>query len=134
MAGLLPNEGENLVANLLFKNTSVDRGTNLQLGLFTNSTIGETITEALITEPTGGGYARKTLTDASWTVVNDLASYAIQTFLATGSDYTGVVYGYFICTLGTTKRIIAIEANTVAGGVSLIQGDSYTVTPQILVA
>ena len=38
MAGILPNEGEHLVANLLFKNVDVDRGTNLQLGLFTNTT------------------------------------------------------------------------------------------------
>jgi hypothetical protein len=80
MAGLLPNEGETLVANLLFKNADADRGTNLDIGLFTNSSVGETITAATLTEPTGGSYARKTLTDASWTVSGDLASYAAHLY------------------------------------------------------
>jgi hypothetical protein len=133
MAGLLPNEGENLVANLLFKNTSVDRGTNLDLGLFTNTTAPETITAATLTEPTGGSYARKTLTDASWTITADVASYAAQVFTATGSAMTGSIYGYFIVTKGTTPRIIAIEVDT-AGPYTLAQNDTYTITPNITVA
>jgi hypothetical protein len=133
MAGLLPNEGETLVANLLFKNADADRGTNLDIGLFTNSSVGETITAATLTEPTGGSYARKTLTDASWTVSGDLASYAAQTFTATGSAYTGNIYGYFIVTKGTTPRIIAIEVDS-AGPYVMAQNDTYTITPNITVA
>ena len=133
MAGLLPNEGEHLVANLLFKNADVDRGTNLDIGLFTNTTAPETITAATFTEPTGGGYARKTLTDASWTVTNDIASYAIQTWTVATTDYTGSVYGYFIVTKGTTPRIIAIEVDP-AGPYAMIVNDTYSVTPSITVA
>jgi hypothetical protein len=133
MAGLLPNEGENLVATMLFKGSSVDRGTNLDLGLFTNTTAPETITAATLTEPSGGSYARKTLTDGSWTITADTASYVAQVFTATGSAYTGNVYGYFIVTKGTTPRIIAIEVDT-AGPYALAQNDTYTITPNIVVA
>ena len=133
MAGLLPNEGEHLVANLLFKNADVDRGTDLDIGLFTNTTAPETIDAASLTEPTGGSYARKTLTDASWTVTNDVASYALQSFVATGSAMTGSIYGFFIVTKGTTPRIIAIEVDP-NGPYTLAQNDQYDVTPNITVA
>ncbi len=133
MAGLLPNEGEHLVANLLFKNADVDRGTNLDLALFTNTTAPETITAATLTEPTGGSYARITLTDGSWTVTADTATYAAQVFTATGSAYTGSIYGYAIITKGTTPRIIAIEVDA-AGPFTMLQNDTYTITPTIVVA
>ncbi len=132
MAGLLPTEGETLVANLLFKNASVDRGTGLQLGLFTNTPITSAITAATLTEPTGGGYARKTLTDGSWTVTGSVASYALQAFLATGTPYTGSVRGYFIVTTGTTPRIVAIEVDA-AGPYVMNAGDTYNVTPNITI-
>jgi hypothetical protein len=105
----------------------------LELGLFTNTTAPETITEATLTEPTGGSYARKALTDASWTVTNDTAAYAAQTFTATGSAYAGSIYGYFIATTGTTPRIIAIEVDN-AGPYTMAQNDTYTITPTVTVA
>jgi hypothetical protein len=132
MAGILPSEGEKLVANLLFKNADADRGTGLQLGLFTNSTISTATTAAALTEPTGGGYARKTLTDGSWTVSGNLATYALQTFTATGSAYTGTIYGHFIVTTGTVPRIIAIELDA-SGAFTMLQNDTYDVTPHITV-
>lgn len=133
MAGILPNEGEHLVANLLFKNADVDRGTGLELGLFTNTTISETTTAATLTEPTGGSYARIQLTDASWTVTNDTATYAAQLFTAVGSNMTGTIYGSFIVTKGTTPRIISVEVDPI-GPYTLLQGDNYQITPTIIVA
>jgi hypothetical protein len=133
MAGLLPNEGEHLVANMLFKNADVDRGTGLELGLFTNSTVSETTSASSLTEPTGGSYARKTLTDSSWTVSADIASYPRQTFTATGSAFTGSIYGYFIVTKGTTPRIIAIEVDG-AGPYTVTQDGMYDITPNITIA
>lgn len=133
MAGLLPNEGETLVANLLFKNADVDRGTNLDLLLFTNTTAPETITEATITEPTGTGYARITLTDASWTVTGDTASYALQTFTGGAGGWTGSIYGYAIVTKGTTPRIVAIEVDA-AGPYTIAENDTYDITPNITIA
>jgi hypothetical protein len=132
MAGLLPNEGENMIANMVFKGTSVDRGTNLDIGLFTNTSISEAITAATLTEPTGTGYARKTLTDASWTITNDTSTYAAQVWTATAA-WTGSIYGYFIVSKGTTPRIVAIELNPL-GPNTLAINDTYTVTPSIIVA
>jgi hypothetical protein len=105
----------------------------LELGLFTNASISETITAATLTEPSGGSYARKTLTDGSWTVSGDTASYAQQTFTATGSAMTGSIYGYFIVTTGTTPRIIAIESDP-NGPHTLLETDEYKVTPVVKVA
>ena len=133
MAGLLPNEGEHLVANLLFKNADVDRGTDLDIVLFTNSSISETITAATLTQPTSaGGYASKVLTDGSWTVTADTATYSPQTWTATGT-WSNPVYGYAILTKGTAPRIVAIEIYA-AGPNSLIINDTYTVTPNITIA
>jgi hypothetical protein len=133
MAGLLPNEGETLVANLVFKNADVDRGTDLELLLFTNASIDETITEAALTEPSGTGYARINLTDASWTVTNDVASYAEQTFTAGAGGWTGSIQGYAIVTKGTTPRIVAIEDDP-NGPYTLNENDTYKITPNITVA
>lgn len=127
---MLPNEGEALVADLVMKNVTTDRGTDLELLLFTNSSIDETITEATLTEPTGTGYARKTLTDANWTGSADTRSYAKQTFTAGAGGWTGSVYGYAIVTKGATPRIIAIEVDP-NGPYTFAENDAYDVTPNI---
>ncbi len=133
MAGILPNEGETLVLNLLLKGADADRGASLELGLFTNASISETTTAASLTEPTGGSYARKTLANANWTVTADTGTYPLQTFTATGSAFTGSIYGYFIVTTGTAPRIVAIEVDG-AGPYTMAQNDSYDITPNITAA
>jgi hypothetical protein len=130
MAGFIPTEGETMVANLLFKGASVDRGTDMSLGLFTNSAPSTSLTAATLTEPTGGSYARKTLTDGSWTVASGVATYAKQTFTVTSTDYTGTVHGYFIVSKGTTPRIVQIEVDP-NGPYALLVGDNYDITPSI---
>jgi len=133
MPGILPNEGETLIANLVFKNADVDRGVNLDLLLVTNATAPETITEATLTEPTGTGYARKTLTDASWVITGDTASYALQTFTGGAGGWAGSIYGYAIVTKGTTPRIVAIEVDA-SGPYTISENDTYDVTPNITIA
>jgi hypothetical protein len=134
MPGFVPDEGETLLANLVMKRTLTDRDADLEIGLFTDAAPAESITEATIAEPTGGGYARKTLTDASWTVSGNpaSASYAEQTFTASGSDYSANVYGYFIATkaAGGTPRLIAVEVDA-SGPYDINDGDSYAITPSI---
>jgi hypothetical protein len=134
MAGFTPNEGETLIAQLIHQRTHVDRDATLELGLFTNAAPGETITEATITEPTGGGYARKVLTDASWVVTGPTASYAQQTYTVTGTDYVGAVYGYFIATVssGGTKRLLYVEIDG-AGPYDMNVDDTYKITPNITI-
>ena len=133
MAGIVPNDGENLIANLIFKNADANRGTDLQLGLFTNTSLSETSALADITEPTGGSYARITLTDGSWSVTGDTASYALQTFTATGGAYTGSIYGYFIATTGSVPKLLAFEVDS-SGPYTMAENDSYDITPNITVA
>ena len=134
MAGFVPDEGETLLANLVTKRTLTDRDANLELGLFTDTSPADSITEATISEPTGGGYARIDLTDASWTVSGNpaSASYAEQTFTASGSDYSANVYGYFIATKasGGTQRLLVVEVDA-NGPYDINDGDSYSITPSI---
>ena len=89
MAGFVPNEGEALIASLVMQRVLTDRDANLELGLFTNSAPGETITEATLTEPSGTGYARIDLTDGSWTGSADARAYAQQTFTGGAGGWTG---------------------------------------------
>ena len=130
MAGFLPDEGESLLVDLMVKRILTDRDADLEMGLFTNSSPGETITEATITEPTGTGYARKTLTDASWTGTGDSRSFAQQTFTGGSGGWTGSIQGYFIATKGGTQRLIAIEVDT-NGPYTINENDTYKITPTI---
>lgn len=134
MAGFTPDEGETLIGQVIHQRTHADRDADLELGLFTDAAPGETITEATITEPTGGGYARITLTDANWSVTGGVASYAEQTFTASGSDYSANVVGYFIATnsAGGTKRLLYVEIDG-NGPYDINDGDSYAITPNITI-
>jgi len=133
MAGFMPNEGDSFVANLIFKNITADRGTGLQLLLFTNATVDATTTAATLTEPTGTGYARIALVDATWTEANGIASYPKQTFTGGVGGWTGSVYGHAVVTTGTTPRILAIEVDP-NGPYVIAENDNYDVTLNITVA
>jgi hypothetical protein len=135
MAGIVPNEAEKLIADIVFKRVLTDRDANLELGLFTNSTVSESTTLASITEPTGTGYARVTLTDASWTGAADVRSYAAQTFTGGVGGWTGSVYGYFIATKssGGTQRLLLLEVDP-DGPYTINESDTYAVTPTATVA
>lgn len=135
MAGFTPNEGETLIANVIYKRTHADRDATLELGLFTNASVSETTTHADLTEPTGTGYARIVLTDASWSVAGDLASYAQQTFTGGAGGWSGNIQGYFINTVssGGTKRLLHIEVDA-NGPYVLNENDTYKITPQITIA
>jgi len=128
----LVNEGENRILNILLGATAVD--SNLYLGLYTNETEpAETDALAQITEPSENGYARKTLARGSWDISADLASFAQQTFAATGA--WGNVYGYFIATSSDgTGKLMFVEQFT--NGPYNVQnnGDEIKVTPSVRAA
>jgi len=128
----LVNEGENRILNQLLGSTAVD--SKLYLGLFTNNAEpAETAALTDITEPSGGTYARKELDRGSWTIADDAASYAEQTFAASGASW-GSVYGYFIATSADgSGKLLFVEAFS-GGAYNITDGSSIKITPKITAA
>lgn len=129
-------EGAKVIFDQINKGITTDRGANLDLGLFTNSDDFATmLTKTLsnITEPTGGGYARKTLVDSNWDNTTDRVSkYAKQTFTATGGAMTGTIYGWFIATKGTTPRLLYVgKFDDAPSGITLATDSSISYTPRL---
>lgn len=128
------DEGEARVAGILFNATAVD--TTLYLGLYTAPTTEppETAVMTDLTEPSGGAYARIALTRGTWTITGSAASYAQQTFAASGGSW-GSVYGYFITTTlsGTSGKLMGVEQFS-DGPYSIGDGDSVRITATITVA
>lgn len=114
MPGITPDEGESLIARILYRRDLGDRDANLRLGLLTNLTISESTTLGSITEPTGTGYGRVTLTDANWTVTGDTAAHPQQVFTAGAGGWTPEIQGYFICTQSAsgTPRLVHVELDS----------------------
>ena len=125
MALLVPDVGENEIAKR-FLNSE-----NSVLKLYTNdytpvegSTVGSFIECAV------AGYAEKTLTASSWSIISDTGSYAEQEFLPT----TAVsCYGYFVTNAAETIVLWA-ERFTSAPFTMPAGGGSIKVTPSITVA
>ena len=138
MAGVTPNDGETLILNLLYKNADVNRGTDLHLGLFTNNgvtALDENSSLADVTVPsTAGGYAVKTLTDATWSVSGDNATYAQQTWTATGEPFSTDIYGYYIATTGSTGVATLLHFEVEGTAVTVADGESYKVDLSSVVA
>lgn len=108
MAGSIYDEGENRIANILLGATPVDGA--LYLGLYKDVTEpAETISLSDLSEVSGFGYSRATLSRGIWVITDNEAEYAQQTFLASGGDW-GDVYGYFIgTTLDNSGILLGIE-------------------------
>lgn len=130
MAGIIPDEGKTLLTNLIFKGGDVNRGTNLELGLFTNTSVSATTTLADLVEPTGGSYVRITLTDASWSLSSGYAVYAKQTFQPVGTAYAQPIYGYFIVTKGTAPKLLCLEVDP-NGPYTISTAGLYDITPKV---
>lgn len=131
MAGITPIEGQQLIAKLLYSRVLVDRDEDLELGLFTNATVGETTTLADIDEPALGGYARKTLSDASWDITAGEAGYAALSFTAVGGAFVDVM-GYFIATKSASgsPRLLHLEVDP-DGPFTVDAANTYSVTLSI---
>lgn len=128
MAAKWHNEGENRVLNILLGATPVDGA--CYLGLYKNATeLSEGAVLADLTEPTGYGYARKTLTRGSWTITGDGAVYAVQTLLASGGNW-GDITGYFIATsLDNSGKLLASEHFNTA--LTVNDGKGIKIAPKI---
>jgi hypothetical protein len=92
MALAFPDQGENLALEMIVNKTAAQ---NLALRVYTsNTTPGESDTEATYTECAMSGYSAITLTGASWgSASGGSIATAQQTFTFTGA---GTVYGYYV--------------------------------------
>jgi len=130
MPGFTPTEGLNLKANMFWKRSLGDRDATLELMLITNVAPGMSTAYASLTEPTGTGYSRKTLTDSSWSGPSAGAvGYAVQEFEAGSGGWSGNIQGYAVVSVssGGTRRILGIEIDA-NGPYVLNEGDTYRVT------
>ena len=123
MAGITTNQGQAYIAEAVYKKLGLD----LAMGLFTNNAgLSVSSVWANITQPTGGGYAEKSLVAATFTVAaGGVTTYPVQTWTASGSSISPEVYGYYIRTVEGTPRLLHFEFNS--GARTITDGDVYTV-------
>jgi hypothetical protein len=96
-------------ASVLMFESFLDAMDDIGLHLYTAATITPDMTEADVTEATGGGYSAITLNRASWSPVGDPVEteYPEQTFSFSGS--AGTILGYYLTDAGT-GTLLGIEA------------------------
>lgn len=134
MAGNTPEEGQKVIADLIFTQVTTDRGATLELGLTANASLVNSSALANVDEPTGtGGYARISLANADWTANTTVANAAQQTFTASGAAFDKAIQGYFLATTGSVPRLLVYEIDPSPPG-TINDGDSYKVTPVINIA
>lgn len=128
MALVVCNNGETVALSYLTGKTASTE--NLVYRLFaTNVTPAETSVAGDFTEATGGGYAAKTLTGASWTISAGSATYAQQDWTFTGPLTTnGTVYGYYVTRASTADLVLA---ETFTSFTPTNNGDKILLTPAI---
>ena len=128
MALLLPNQGEGIALEALVNKTAPQ---NLVLRLYkSNTTPGETDTEATYTEADFTGYSAVTLTGGSWTTGTGTVSYAQQTFTSSAGSQNQNVYGYYLTQVTSGKLVWAERFSD--GPYNVVNnGDEIKVTPTI---
>lgn len=129
MALVFPDQGENLVLEMLVNKTAAQ---NLVLKLYkSNTTPGESDTEATYTEATFTGYSSVTLTGASWGAASGGSiAYAQQTFTSSANQTTENIYGYFI--IQTTSGKLVYSERFSDGPYAITNnGDNIKITPTI---
>lgn len=131
MGLVLPNQGEKIALEALVAKTA---GQNLILKLFkSNTTPGETDTEATYTEADFTGYSAITLTAANWSVSEGApseASYAQQTFTSTAGSQNQPVYGYYLVQV-TSGKLVWAERFSDGPYTIVNSGDAIKITPKI---
>lgn len=142
MAEIFPNEGLDLIiANAGFQSTGAVPA-NTWLALFTSytaSTVGSSASVmASYPEPTGGAYARATISSASWgaiasTTSGRMATSAQISFVQATGDYSAALNGFTVCNSlsGTTKCYYAANFDDTTA-VTIKSSDQIKVTPSVI--
>ena len=126
MAGVTTLEGQDYISEVLYSKGTTPQ--TLVLGLFVDvaGVLVEASTWASVNQASGGGYAEKSLTDGSWTIVSGgIATYPAQSWTGT-EDWALPVYGYYIRTDEGSPRLLHFEYSP-AGLKAMANGDIYTV-------
>ncbi len=131
MAIVVTNGGEVIALSYLVNKETAQY--DLVYRLYTNNiTPAETDVAGTYAEASGGGYASKTLTGASWTVSSgapSTATYAAQQWIFTGPlNGNATVYGYYV-TRATANDIVFAE--NFSAFTPATSGDNLTVNPRI---
>jgi hypothetical protein len=129
MALSFPDQGENIALEAIVNKTAPQ---NLVLRLYSsNTTPGESDTEATYTETTITGYSAITLTGASWgTASGGSIAFAQQTFTFSGS---GTLYGYYM-TQATSGKLVYSERFSDGPYTYPSGGGTLKITPTITAA
>lgn len=124
---IFPNESDTFLLDYILERNFTDRDADFELGLFTNATVTETTTLEQLTEPSGGSYARKTISDTGW-IAGNPRTYAAQDFIPTGGDYSAPIYGYFLATksAGGTQRLFMLVVRDTP--ITLTDGELYRIS------
>lgn len=129
MAIVLATAGRDTALNYITGKTAATEG--LLLKLYSNNiTPSAADVTSTYTEVTGGGYAYKTLTPATWTVTSGTASYPAQTWTFTSA--VGNIYGYYVVRATTGDLVFAEKF---AAGPYNVQtnGDNISVTVNLTI-
>ena len=128
MSGILLTSGQVDILNVYFLNTAVR--TTLYLGLMTNTTnptVGQQLGSG-ITEVSGTGYNRITLTrNTDWSILSDTITAAQKTFTV-GSGGWSAVNGYFVALSSGGADAVMAEAFEAQRQGDKLEGDIVKVT------
>lgn len=126
----LSNAGANLIRDYVFKNGAALGADAIHMGL-ASAAMSATSTLSNITEQTGGGYARKPVTNANWnsgTTGSANNTGAPASWTASGTAMNNV-HSLFICNVlsGTAGTLISYSALT-SGPYTVNIGSTLNVT------
>lgn len=132
MALVFPDQGENIALEAIVNKTAPQ---NLVLRLYkSNTTPGESDTEATYTEAAFTGYSAITLTGTSWGAASGGSiAYAQQSFTSSADQTAESIYGYYI-TQSTSGKLVYSELFTDGPYSVANNGDVIKVTPTITAA
>ena len=135
MALVLPDQGEAILLSLLVNKTSVYTQQDLKLRLYkSNTTPGESDTEATYTEADFTGYSNISMTGSSWTVSTTsgvtTAEYPQQTFTSSAASQNQSIYGYYV-TQSTSGKLVYAERFADGPYVVNNDGDAIKITAKI---
>jgi len=138
VAEIFPNEGLDVIFGYFPKNGTLPANTWLALfTAYTASTVGDsTSTRASYTEPAAGGYARQTISSASWgaaaTTQGGRGAAATQVTFPTATAGWGTINGFFSAnalTVGTSYFAANFDDTT---AITVNTNDIVKVTPTMV--